>query len=50
MYIATRTLRGLALNGQAPRIMARTNKYGVPYLAVIATIPIGLLAYLSAYI
>lgn len=49
MYVATRTLRGLALNGGAPRILAKTSKYGVPYWAVIATIPIGLLGYLSAY-
>ncbi|KLT42271.1 amino acid transporter-like protein [Cutaneotrichosporon oleaginosum] len=47
MYIASRTIRGLALNRQAPAILARTNKRGVPYFAVIATIPIGLLSYLS---
>lgn len=47
MYIASRTLRGLALNGQAPRVLARTNKHGVPYWAVVASIPIGLLAFLS---
>lgn len=50
MYVATRTLRGLALNGGAPRILAKTSKYGVPYFAVLATIPIGLLGYLSAYL
>lgn len=47
MYIATRTLRGLALNRQAPRIFSKTTKHGVPIYAVLASIPIGLLAFLS---
>lgn len=47
LYIAARTLRGIALNGQAPRILARTNKQGVPIYAVLCSAPLGLLGFLS---
>ncbi|OBZ75307.1 hypothetical protein A0H81_04423 [Grifola frondosa] len=35
MYIGSRTLYGLAVQGQAPRIFARVNRMGVPYPALI---------------
>lgn len=47
MYIAARTLRGLALNGQAPRIIGKTTKQGVPLYAVLCSAPLGLLGFLS---
>lgn len=31
LYIGTRTLYGLAVQGQAPKIFARVTKGGVPY-------------------
>lgn len=34
LYIASRTLHGLAIKGHAPEIFARTNKRGVPYYAL----------------
>ncbi|THH32123.1 hypothetical protein EUX98_g2078 [Antrodiella citrinella] len=35
LYIASRTLYGLAVEGKAPRIFARVNRLGVPYPALI---------------
>lgn len=36
LYIGTRTLYGLAVQGQAPKIFARVNRMGVPYPSLIA--------------
>lgn len=47
LYSGSRVLYSLALNGQAPRICAKTDKRGVPYVAVLATWCIGLLSYLN---
>lgn len=47
LYSGSRILYGLALNGDAPKIFGHTNKKGVPYVAVLATWVIGLLAYLN---
>jgi yeast amino acid transporter len=47
LYTSSRALYGLALNGQAPRIFARTNRYGLPYLSVFVSILFSLLAYMS---
>lgn len=47
LYIAARTLRGLALTGQAPRVLAKTTKQGVPLYAVLCSAPMGLLGFLS---
>lgn len=35
LYIGSRTLYGLAIEGKAPRIFARVNRMGVPYPALI---------------
>ncbi|KAI0670483.1 dicarbixylic amino acid permease [Trametes maxima] len=35
LYIGTRTLYALALQGQAPKVFARVNRMGVPYPALI---------------
>lgn len=37
----------MALSGDAPKIFGRTNRSGVPWVAVLATWSIGLLAYLN---
>ena len=47
LYSGSRVLYSLALNGQAPRIFAKSTKRGVPYAAVLATWAVGLLAYLK---
>ncbi|KAL8354950.1 hypothetical protein RB601_000643 [Gaeumannomyces tritici] len=47
LYSGSRVLYSLALNGQAPRVFARSTKRGVPYAAVLATWSVGLLAYLK---
>lgn len=47
LYSGTRILYSLALSGQAPKVFTKTGKLGVPYLAVLATWAVGLLAFLS---
>ncbi|KAI6782592.1 Proline-specific permease-like protein [Emericellopsis cladophorae] len=47
LYSGSRVLYSLALKGQAPKFFKTTNRHGVPYLAVLATWCIGLLAYLN---
>lgn len=47
LYSGSRVLYSLSLNGQAPKIFGKTNKYGVPWVAVLATWSVGLLAYLN---
>ena len=50
LYAATRMLYALAQEGQAPRILARTNRRGVPAYALLATAACGLLAFLTSFI
>jgi amino acid transporter len=47
VFAASRSLYGMAQQGQAPRVFARLNKQGVPYLCVLITLAMGCLAYLS---
>ncbi|KAK4051873.1 hypothetical protein OIV83_002578 [Microbotryomycetes sp. JL201] len=47
LYTASRTLTGLAIDGQAPRIFAQVNRWGVPYASVSASALVGAFAYLS---
>lgn len=47
LYSGSRILYTLAVNGQAPAFFARTNRKGVPYVAVLGTWAIGLLTYLN---
>lgn len=47
LYICTRTLYGLACEGKAPAIFARTNHRGVPVYALAACAPFTLLAMLN---
>jgi lysine-specific permease len=49
LYAASRMLFGMAKEGYAPKIFGKTNAYnGVPIPAVIATIIIGLFAFLTS--
>lgn len=47
VYAGSRTLYSLACAGQAPKVFTRCTKNGVPYLAVLVTWSIGLLAFLN---
>lgn len=47
VYAGSRTLYSLAREGQAPKIFTRCSKNGVPYVAVLVTWSIGLLAFLN---
>lgn len=47
VFAASRSLLGLAQRGQAPKILARTSKRGVPYVAILLTLVVGCLSYLS---
>lgn len=46
LYSASRMLYGMACTGKAPAIFRRCNRWGVPYLAVLASSVLSLLAYL----
>ena len=47
LYSGSRILYSLSLKEQAPAIFRRTNRNGVPWVAVLATWSIGLLAFLN---
>ncbi|PVI08261.1 amino-acid permease inda1 [Periconia macrospinosa] len=47
LFSGSRVLYGMALAGDAPKVFGKTNKQGVPWVAVLATWAIGLLAYLN---
>ncbi|PCH38247.1 hypothetical protein WOLCODRAFT_96784 [Wolfiporia cocos MD-104 SS10] len=47
LYIGSRTLYGLAAQGQAPRVFARVNRMGVPYPALILCTCFCALAFLN---
>ncbi|KAM0788358.1 hypothetical protein ACM66B_001498 [Microbotryomycetes sp. NB124-2] len=47
LYTASRTLTGMAIDGQAPLIFAQVNRWGVPYFSVLASALVGAFAYLS---
>ncbi|KAF8971041.1 amino acid permease/ SLC12A domain-containing protein [Flammula alnicola] len=46
-FLASRTLHGLALDGHAPSIFLELNRFGVPYVAVAASVIWGVIAYAS---
>ncbi|KAG6040816.1 hypothetical protein E4U41_006987 [Claviceps citrina] len=47
LYSGSRILYSMSLNGQAPRLFRVTNRNGVPWMAVLATWAVSLLAYLN---
>lgn len=47
LYIASRTIYGLALEGKAPKFLARTDKRGVPIYALALSASFGLLAFMN---
>lgn len=50
LYAATRMLYRLALQGSAPRILAHTNKRGIPVYALAATAGVGGLCFLTSLV
>jgi amino acid transporter len=47
LYTGSRYLFGVAQNGQAPKVLLKCNKAGVPIYCVLITASIGLLTYMS---
>lgn len=47
VYSGSRILVGLATSNLAPKYIGRTNRHGVPYVAVLITSSVGLLAFLN---
>ncbi|KAF8522912.1 amino acid permease [Hysterangium stoloniferum] len=47
LYISSRALYSLAKTGKAPKIFAKTNRYGTPWTSLTACSSIGLLAYMA---
>lgn len=47
LYIASRTIYGLAKEGKAPAFLARTNKRGVPYAALLCSALFSFLAFMN---
>ncbi|KAK8864742.1 hypothetical protein IAR55_001998 [Kwoniella newhampshirensis] len=46
-FAASRTLYSLGLQRQAPRIVTRTNKFGLPYVCVLVTLLLSCISYLA---
>ncbi|GAA6062623.1 hypothetical protein JCM10212_000285 [Sporobolomyces blumeae] len=48
LYTSSRTLYGLAINGQAPKFLRKTNRWGLPYNCVLVVVAFSLLSFMSA--
>lgn len=48
LYTSSRALYGLALNGQAPAFLKKTNRWGLPYYCIAVGVAFSLLSYMSA--
>ncbi|GAA5937777.1 uncharacterized protein JCM15063_002113 [Sporobolomyces koalae] len=48
LYTSSRALYGLAVNGQAPRFLRKTNRWGLPYYCVAVGMAFSLLSFMSA--
>ncbi|CAM5219411.1 Lysine:proton symporter (AAT family) OS=Ureibacillus acetophenoni OX=614649 GN=SAMN05877842_11279 PE=4 SV=1 [Ureibacillus acetophenoni] len=49
LYASSRMLWQLAVNGKAPKIFAKLSKNGIPVYALLATLAVGSLAFLSSF-
>ncbi|KZT11237.1 amino acid permease [Laetiporus sulphureus 93-53] len=47
LYSSSRALYSLAINGNAPRVFAKTNRWGIPWVALIVNSILGCLAYMD---
>lgn len=50
IYSSTRMLRSLAIEGKAPKVFTKVNKRGVPVPALLLTVAIGALAFLTSFV
>ncbi|GAA6016436.1 hypothetical protein JCM11491_002411 [Sporobolomyces phaffii] len=48
LYTSSRALYGLAVNGQAPGFLKKTNRWGLPWVCVCVGVAFSLLSYMSA--
>ncbi|GAA6063966.1 hypothetical protein JCM10212_004814 [Sporobolomyces blumeae] len=48
LYTSSRALYGLAINGQAPKFLRKTNRWGLPYNCVLVGVAFSLLSFMSA--
>lgn len=46
LYVSSRTMYSLALQGKAPRFLSKCNRHGIPYYSVAFSASFGLLAFL----
>jgi amino acid transporter len=46
LFMASRSLFALSLIGQAPKVMSKCNRWGVPYVALVSVSSLGLLGFL----
>ncbi|KAF5351956.1 hypothetical protein D9756_007438 [Leucocoprinus leucothites] len=46
-FLASRTLHGLALDGHAPQVFLKLNRFQIPYFAVAISVSFGAVAFLS---
>ncbi|HWK22538.1 MAG TPA: amino acid permease [Ureibacillus sp.] len=49
LYASSRMLWQLAVDGKAPKVFAKLSKRGIPVYALLATLAVGCLAFLSSY-
>lgn len=49
LYASSRMLWQLAVDGKAPKIFAKLSKRGIPVYALLATLAVGCLAFLSSF-
>lgn len=49
LYASSRMLWQLAVDGKAPKIFAKLSKRGIPVYALLATLAVGCLAFMSSY-
>ena len=47
-YVSSRALYSMAITGSAPKIFARTNSWGLPWMALIVAVAFSLLSYMTA--
>lgn len=47
LYVASRSLYSLAVDGKAPKLFAKTNRWGIPYNSLILSVLFCLLAYMT---
>lgn len=47
LYVLSRTIYSLALQGKAPKVLTKCNRWGIPYVAVLFAASFGLFSFIS---